>query len=347
MPFAMRCERARAALGDRPFLTRDLPTIRYLTGFSGSNAALLFSDGGLTLVTDGRYQDQAESETTNVSILIERDAMASILALNLRSISVDPQLTVDDVDRLRREGVSVHVADHALRDLRSVKDEWEIEVLARACEITSRGLEVLVRQISIGDSELQLARRLESVFADLGADDRAFPTIVASGPNSAIPHHQPATRRLELGDLLVIDCGAKVAGYHADMTRTFVVGAPPHPWQREIHDVVRSAQQAAIGVAVPGVSARVVDDAARSVILAAGYGDAFTHGTGHGVGLQIHEAPMVMATSADSISAGSPITVEPGIYLPGRGGVRIEDTVVVGGAARVLTSASRDLIVVG
>jgi Xaa-Pro dipeptidase len=347
MPFAMRCERARMAVGGGPFLTRDLPTIRYLTGFSGSNGALLLSDESATLITDGRYRDQAESETTDVAVVIERDAVAAILALNLQSISVDPQLTVDQVDRLRQANVVVHMADHALRDLRAVKDEWEIEVLARACDITARGLEVVVQSASAGDSEVQLARRLEWIFAELGADDRAFPTIVASGPNSAIPHHEPTARCLQQGDLLVIDCGAKVAGYHADMTRTFVVGTPPHAWQREIHDVVRLAQQAAIDAAVPGVGACVVDDAARSVISEAGYGDEFTHGTGHGVGLQIHEPPMVVATSADSISAGSPITVEPGIYLPGRGGVRIEDTVVVGGAARVLTSASRDLIVVG
>lgn len=344
---AARRDRARSLVGDRAFLTRDLPTIRYLTGFSGSSATLLLSDAGATLITDGRYQDQVRSETEDVAIVIERDAMAAILKVRPEAVSVDPALSIGDVERLRRGSVDIQVIGPMLRELRAIKDPHEIDVLARACAITARALEALSTQISIGDSEVNIARRLEGLFAEFGADDRAFPTIVAAGPHSAIPHHQPTARPLQATDLLVIDCGAMVDGYHADMTRTFVVGAEPLPWQQEIHDVVRQAQQAGLGAAVPGASGRVVDDAARSVIASAGFGDAFTHGTGHGVGLQIHEPPMLTASSVDSISAGSSITIEPGIYLPGHGGVRIEDTIVVGDQTHVLTEAPRDLIVIG
>ena len=345
--FEGRRERARTLVGNRAFVSRDLPTIRYLTGFSGSNATLLLSDDGATLITDGRYTEQARSETDDIAIVIERDAMAAILNLRPDAVAVDPALAVEDVERLRRANVDVQVLGLALRELRVVKDEHELALLTRACEITSRALESLVETLSVGDIEVRIARQIESLFADLGADDRAFPTIVAAGPNSAIPHHRPGDRPLQAGDLLVIDCGAMVDGYHADMSRTFVVGAEPSPWQREIHSLVREAQVAGIEAAVPGVSARDIDHAARSVIAAAGFSDAFTHGTGHGVGLQIHEPPMITQGSVDSISADSPITVEPGIYLPGRGGVRIEDTIVVGDPARVLTEAPRDLIVVG
>ena len=345
--FEGRRERARTLVADRAFVSRDLPTIRYLTGFSGSNATLLLSDDGATLITDGRYTEQARSETDDVAIVIERDAMSAILNLRPDAVAVDPALSVEDVECLRRANVDVEVLGPVLRELRAVKDHHEIALLTRACEITSRALESLAETLSVGDIEVRIARQIESLFADLGADDRAFPTIVASGPNSAIPHHRPGTRPLQPGDLLVIDCGAMVDGYHADMSRTFVVGAEPLPWQREIHSLVREAQVAGIEAAVPGVSARDVDHAARSVIAAAGFGDAFTHGTGHGVGLQIHEPPMVTQGSVDNISADSPITVEPGIYLPGRGGVRIEDTIVVGDPAHVLTQAPHDLIVVG
>lgn len=345
--FTARRERAVALAGDRVFVTRDLASIQYLSGFSGSNATMVLSRGGGTLITDGRYQDQAREETDGVAIVIERDAMAAVLALEVTAVDVDPQMTVRDVEALRSAGVDVREAGSWLRDLRMIKDAGELANLERACDITARALTALATELAVGQSEVAIARRLETLFADLGADDRAFRTIVASGPNAAIPHHQPTTRALQAGDLVVIDCGALVEGYHADMTRTFCVAAEPSRWQRDVHDVVLAAQQSGIAAAVPGASAGEVDEAARTVIAAAGFVSAFTHGTGHGVGLQIHEPPMITPGSADSISAGSPITVEPGIYVPGRGGVRIEDTIVVGSPARVLTNAPRDLMVVG
>jgi Xaa-Pro aminopeptidase len=199
-----------------------------------------------------------------------------------------------------------------------------------------------------GVSEVALARRLEQLFGELGAEDRAFDTIVAAGPHSAIPHHQPGSRPLAAGDLVVVDAGARVEGYHADMTRTFRVAGPRQGWQDDIHEVVAQAQKAATAAYLPGALARGVDETARSVVTQAGLGDRFTHGLGHGVGLEIHEAPNVGARSTGTISTGMAITVEPGVYLPGRGGVRIEDTLVVTDAGpRILTEGPRELRDVG
>ncbi|MGA1147301.1 MAG: M24 family metallopeptidase [Candidatus Nanopelagicales bacterium] len=329
------------------YLTRDLPSVRYFTGFTGSNATLLMSDDAPVLITDSRYRDQAQAETDGVSVHIDRDSMAPVIALAPSSVVVDPTLPIADVDRLRDAGITALASGTALREVRAVKDADEIEQVERACSITARALEALHEVVAVGDSEIQIARRLEGLFADLGAEDRAFATIVASGPNAAIPHHRPTDRALQPGDLMIVDCGALVGGYHADMTRTFVVSQDPEPWQRQIHQVVLSAQQAALAAVRPGVSGSDIDHAARSVIADAGFADAFLHGTGHGVGLQIHEPPMLVPTSTDTLTADSPMTIEPGLYLPGRGGVRVEDTIVVGSPSRVLTDAPRDLIVVG
>lgn len=329
------------------FLTRDLPSVRYLTGFTGSNGTLLLRDDAPVLITDSRYRDQAAMETDGLTIHIDRDAMAAVISLEPSSILVDPTMPIVDVDRLHAAGIAVAVSGSALRELRAVKDADEIEHLERACSITARALQALHAVVSVGDTEIQIARRLEELFADFGADDRAFPTIVASGPNSAIPHHRPSDRALQPGDLMIVDCGALVGGYHADMTRTFVVSQDPDPWQRQIHQVVLAAQQAALAAVRPGISGRDVDHAARSVIADAGFADAFLHGTGHGVGLEIHEPPMLVQSSTDTLAADSPMTIEPGIYLSGRGGVRLEDTIVVGSPPRVLTEAPRDLTVVG
>ena len=209
-------------------------------------------------------------------------------------------------------------------------------------------MDALAQEMTVGASELMLARRLEQLFGELGAEDRAFDTIVGSGPHSAIPHHQPGQRTLARGDLVVVDAGARVDGYHADMTRTFLVAAQPAAWQSSIHGLVEQGQAAATAAYLPGSDARAVDAAAREVITAGGHGEDFTHGLGHGVGLQIHEAPLMGPRATGTLEADMAITVEPGIYLPGRGGVRIEDTLVVTDTGpRILTEAARDLVVVG
>jgi Xaa-Pro aminopeptidase len=199
-------------------------------------------------------------------------------------------------------------------------------------------------------TERELAIALERAMTDLGADGLAFDTIVASGPNGAIPHHVPSARRFAAGDMITVDCGARYQGYHADMTRTVVLG-PPAPWQQDIYDLVAAAQAAGIEAAVPGADVRAVDAAARDLIAGAGHGAHFQHGLGHGVGLEVHEAPIMGYGRTGTLGDRVPITVEPGIYLPGQGGVRIEDTLVVRAGTEtaapqeLLTTTTRELLV--
>jgi Xaa-Pro aminopeptidase len=257
-------------------------------------------------------------------------------------------MTVGDVRRVEGLHGEPTVADRLVEGLRATKDPSELAALERACSITATAFDLLREEIRPGSTEISLARRLEQVFGELGAEDRAFDTIVGGGPHSAIPHHQPGDRPLEPGDLLVIDAGARVEGYHADMTRTFVVGRPPAPWQSEIHGAVQAAQAAATAGYLDGADARGIDEIARGVVAQAGLADRFTHGLGHGVGLEIHEAPNIGMRSTGTIGSDMAITVEPGVYLPGRGGVRIEDTLVVTDTGpRILTEGPRDLLTVG
>jgi Xaa-Pro aminopeptidase len=242
--------------------------------------------------------------------------------------------------------VTVEAAEDLVTSLRLVKDDAEVARLEAACAITTRALAgILDELVSPGVTERTVATALERRFVDLGGDGVAFPSIVASGPNGAVPHHEPSDRPLERGELVTIDCGAQVDGYHADCTRTVAIGRPRDTELVHVHEVVQAAQAAGRDTVRSGALAADVDAAARSVIADAGYGAAFVHGTGHGVGLQIHEAPAVAQGSAATLRPGIVLTVEPGIYLPGRGGVRIEDTVVVTAEppARVLTDTPREL----
>ncbi len=349
-----RRDRARELIRERlaadMLVVTDLANVRYLTGFSGSNAVLVLGrDGDDTFGTDGRYRDQAANECPDLLPVIDRDTLAAtVTAAAAGSLAVEPTLGIGEVERLRGHAGGVEIAPALVDELRAVKDAHELEVLTRACDITVRAMAILATEIRVGVTERSLARRLEQLFGELGAEDRAFDTIVGSGPHSAIPHHQPGERTLAAGDLLVIDAGARVEGYHADMTRTFIVGGRPAAWQAEIHATVLEAQQRAAATYLPGTPALECYDTARAVIAEAGFADAFTHGLGHGVGLQIHEAPMVGPRSTGSLGIDMAITAEPGIYLAGRGGVRIEDTLVVCDTGpRILTEASRDLVPVG
>ncbi|MDO8307853.1 MAG: Xaa-Pro peptidase family protein [Actinomycetota bacterium] len=352
---AERRGRLRAMVSEagpgRAMLVTDLANIRYLTGFSGSNAVLLVGgDPSEDLIgTDGRYQDQVAEEAPGLPVVIDRDTLAAVVrCAPAGPVAIESSLPVGDERRLAGERGPVVVTDRLVAGMRAVKDPDEVALLERSCAITVAGLAGLAEEIRVGVTEVDLARRLEQIFGSLGAEDRAFDSIVGAGPNSAIPHHRPGRRPLEAGDLLVVDAGARVDGYHADMTRTFVVGADPDTWQSDIHGAVWAAHAAATAEYRPGADARSVDGVARAVIDSAGFGAAFTHGLGHGVGLEIHEAPMVGPRATGSMAPDMAITVEPGVYLLGRGGVRIEDTLVVtDNGPRVLTEAPRELVVVG
>jgi len=220
-----------------------------------------------------------------------------------------------------------------------------MEALRAAAQASMMALADTLPTIRVGDSEVGIARRLEMAMATYGADDRSFPTIVASGPNGGQPHHAPTDRSVSAGDLVTIDFGAMVDGYRADCTRTVVVGADAEPWQVEIYEAVAEAARLARDACMPGVPTAVVDAAARQHIAAAGFGEFFVHGVGHGIGLNIHEAPMLGASTDGTLAAAVPFTIEPGIYLPDKGGVRIEDTCVLGDEGlEILTEYSRELI---
>ena len=330
-------------------LVTDLVNVRYLSGFTGSNGALLvFADDAYdadVLATDGRYRTQAAEQAPGVEIAIERAvarhlvgraAEAGVGKLGFESNVV----TVAGFDALtseiaeRKSSAELVRAPGTVEALREVKDAGELALLRLACEAADAALADLLGRggLRAGRTEREVSRELESLMLDHGADAISFETIVAAGPNSAIPHHRPTNAELAEGDFVKIDFGALVAGYHSDMTRTFVLGKAAD-WQLEIYQLVAEAQRAGREALKPGAGLRDVDAAARRLIVDAGYGEHFGHGLGHGVGLQIHEAPGIGATSTGTLLAGSVVTVEPGVYLPGRGGVRIEDTVVVGGAS--------------
>jgi Xaa-Pro aminopeptidase len=386
-----RLRPALAALGADAALITSPANVRYLTGLASSNAALLLpaappgggpavpaehaepavpaehavpaepgepaEPAGAVLATDSRYAGTARQACPDLEILIERaiePALARVAAgLGVRRLAFEAhEMTVERYQAFAAQvpGTELVPLGRAVEEIRMAKDEQEIALLARACEITSRAFEQIVPLIRPGVTERELAIALERAMTDLGADGLAFDTIVASGPNGAIPHHVPSGRAFEAGDMITVDCGARYQGYHADMTRTVVLG-PPAPWQQTIYALVAAAQAAGIGAAVPGADVRAVDAAARDLIAEAGHGEHFQHGLGHGVGLEVHEAPIMGYGRTGTLGDRVPITVEPGIYLPGQGGVRIEDTLVVragtGTAApqELLTTTTRELLV--
>jgi Xaa-Pro aminopeptidase len=344
-------------------LVTDLINIRYLTGFTGSNAAVLIRVEGDTdslFCTDGRYEVQSTAEVPDLPRRIDRPSDLALLGsasgqIGFEAVSVSVSAHSQQ-QTAAAPGVQLVATENLIEQLRSVKDSGEIDALRTACAVADRALAELIEQGGIrpGRTEREVGLDLDERMRRLGASDPAFETIVAAGENSAIPHHRPTSRPLRTGDLLKLDFGAAVAGYHSDMTRTFVLGRPAD-WQVEIYSVVASAQQAGRRAAVVGATGDEVDAAARDLITAAGYGAQFAHGLGHGVGLQVHEAPSLARGQAGIIRADMCVTVEPGIYLPGRGGVRIEDSGVVrafdsvdqdssGAGYEVLTLTSRDLV---
>ena len=340
---------------DALLITR-LVNVRYLTGFTGSNAALLLlrdaGAGTAVLATDGRYSTQAREQAPDVDLLVDRDLTTTLVR---RAVAAR-------VDRLGFEEHDVTVARHdvisaaaggltlmrigpAVEALRAVKDESELAVLAKACGIGDAAFAAVISdELRPGRSERDIAHALDEHMRRLGADGPSFGTIVASGHHSAVPHHDPTDRVIERGDFVKCDFGALVDGYHSDMTRTVVVGTAA-AWQREVYAVVAAAQQAGRDAVTPGVGCRDVDARARAVVDSSEFAGRFVHPLGHGVGLEIHERPMLVATATDTLAERMPVTIEPGVYLPGRGGVRIEDTVVVRpDGPEVLTATTRELL---
>ncbi|RZT14218.1 Xaa-Pro aminopeptidase [Mycobacterium sp. BK558] len=360
MTVSARRQRLRLRLADAQLdamLVTDLVNVRYLSGFTGSNAALLIlaDDDTPVLATDGRYRTQAAAQAPDAEVVIERACgphlAARAAAAGVRKLGFESHVvTVDAFTALARaagEQVEFTRAPGAVEALREVKDDGELALLRLACHTADAALQDLVEHggLRAGRTEKEVRNDLEALMLAHGADGASFETIVATGPNSAIPHHRPTGAVLAAGDFVKIDFGALVGGYHSDMTRTFAL-APVAQWQRDIYSLVAAAQQAGREALAPGVPCKDVDAASRQVIADAGYAENFGHGLGHGVGLQIHEAPGINATAAGTLLAGSAVTVEPGVYLPDRGGVRIEDTLAVTpDGPELLTRFGKDLVI--
>lgn len=360
MTISARRDRLRlqlAAAGLDAILVSDLVNVRYLSGFTGSNAALLVLAERETpvLATDGRYRTQAAHQAPDAEVVIERACGPHLAAraaeAGVRKLGFESHVvTVDAFGALTKsagEACELVRAAGLVEGLREIKDAGEVALLRLACEAADAALKDLVEGggLRAGRTEKEVRNDLEALMLVHGADGASFETIVATGANSAVPHHRPTDAVLAAGDFVKIDFGALVAGYHSDVTRTFVL-APIADWQRDIYTLVADSQRAGREALAPGVALKDVDGASRQVIADAGYAENFGHGLGHGVGLQIHEAPGINASAAGTLLAGSAVTVEPGVYLPDRGGVRIEDTLVVDKRPELLTRFPKELVII-
>ena len=324
-----------------------LVNVRYLSGFTGSNGALLLRpDGAGTFVTDGRYRDQAAHEIPGLDHVVERDMVAALASRTAGRWGVETHtMSVETHSTLSAATDAELVAvDRPVERARETKDDAEVASLREACAISTAALEGLLSGPLVGRTEQDLARDLEWRMLGLGAEAIAFETILASGENSAIPHHHPSGREVATGDLLKIDFGARVDGYHADCTRTVVVGHADD-WQREVHAAVRRAQTLGVRALREDAPVAEIDVAVRADLEDSGWLEHFTTGLGHGVGLLIHEDPFFSARHAGRLGRRTTLTMEPGIYVPGRGGVRIEDTVLVtADEPDVLTALTTELL---
>ena len=356
-----RLDRLRAAFGDHEIdalVVTTLPNVRYLTGFSGSAAVLIVTKDLAVLTTDGRYRTQSAEQlqragAADVEITIgagaeQRQAAQAVLdAAGVGRIGLEAGNVTWSGQRSWAEllGADKLVPTaNAVEALRERKDAAEIARMERAAAIADAALFEVLPLMSQGVTEEHFALELDTAMRRGGAESTAFETIVAAGENSAKPHHHPGSRRINGGDPVVVDFGATFEGYRSDMTRTFCVDAEPEGELARIFDVVQTSQAAGAAAVRPGIAAKEVDDICRRIIADAGWAERFEHGTGHGVGLDIHEAPTVSQLGTAILAPGFVVTVEPGVYVPGHGGVRVEDTLVVTeDGARPLTRFTKDI----
>ncbi|MFM7827890.1 MAG: M24 family metallopeptidase [Acidimicrobiaceae bacterium] len=338
---------------DSALLVVDLNNICWLTGFTGSAGTLIVRPDDMVLVVDGRYGDQAREQIknsgANCEVIEGRSAVAlrEALANATKSIKIvhfdSAELTVGQLENMTDQLSSeLRKIAPIVPKLRRRKTEPEIERMQLAALATDLAMAEVVPMLSQGLTERDIRDELDYRMRRHGAEFTSYDTIVASGPNAARPHHRPVSRRIETGDSVVIDVGGLVDGYHSDMTRTFLIGDVDAVLS-EMHEVVSKSQLLGLAAVKAGVLAQDVDKTCRDYIAEAGFASEFTHSTGHGVGLQIHEMPWVRTGFAEPLEVGEVVTVEPGVYREGLGGVRIEDLVVVTqSGCRVLTSSKKD-----
>jgi Xaa-Pro aminopeptidase len=326
-------------------LVTHLPNVRYLSGFTGSAALLLVRRGRATLITDFRYAAQAPTEV-GLAATVEIDQRSVWERLGRLLESQSPTalgieahvLPVRDAERLSRLTTSkVTPTSNLVEQLRAMKAPEEVAAIRAAAELAQEALAEVLPQVRAGQSELEVGAKLEAVLRRKGSEWHPFPTIVASGPRSALPHARTSRRSIRTGELLLVDFGAQVDGYCADLTRTAVVGARADERQRTMHELVQTAQRRAIQQLRAGMPSCEGDALAREVIASRGFGEAFGHSLGHGLGLEVHEAPRVAANSDVPLPLHAVVTVEPGVYFADWGGIRLEDDVYLGpdGAERL------------
>ena len=342
MDVAGRVDQVRetlAVLGADAVLVTKPANVRWLTTFTGSNGQLLVTEDRLVAITDGRYERQIadqladagvdatiEITTTETGVILDRELPAG----------ANVGLEATHVTWAYRDKVEAWLPDRTLvaltspiEELRKIKDDGERSRLVRAAAIADAALAIVEAELGDEPTEREVAQHLDALMVGFGADEPSYDTIVASGPNAALPHAHPTDRIIGTGDTLIIDVGARLDGYGSDMTRTFVIGDTITDEQQRWYDAVAEAQAAGVAAVAGGVDERTIDAACREVLTEHGLVDKFIHGTGHGIGLEIHEDPILSPRSTGILRSGYVVTVEPGVYLPDQGGVRIEDAVVV------------------
>ena len=331
------------------FLISNITNVRYVTGFSGSSGCLLITKNDRIFCTDCRYEEQAKQEIKDFDIFIEKEERLKELverakSLGIRTLGFESTASYDFYRSLLRKGIKIKAVSNFIEDLRKIKDAHELGMIEKAVARAERAFLKVKDTIRPGTTERQIALRLEENLKKEGCYSIPFDIIVASGRNSALPHAKPTEKKIKPGDLVVVDWGGEAGGYFSDMTRSFLIQGRDISRKKEIYETVLQANIQAIHSVASGLSSRMVDKAARDSIKKAGYADFFGHGTGHGVGLDVHELPRISRLGREYVKTGMVFTIEPGVYIPEIGGVRIEDMVLVEhGGCRVLTALPKGL----
>lgn len=331
------------------FLISNITNVGYMTGFSGSSGRVLVTKNNNIFCTDSRYEEQAKEEIRGLDILIEkeespRELLERAKSFGVRTLGFESTASYHFYRSLLRKGIKIKAVSNFIEDMRKIKDTDEIAMIRKAIARAENAFLRVKEYIKPGFSERQVALQLEENLKKEGCYSIPFDIIVASGRNSALPHAKPTEKKIKPGDLVVVDWGGEAGGYFSDMTRSFLIQGKDISRKKEIYETVLQANIQAILSVVSGLSSRMIDKAARDSIKKAGYADFFGHGTGHGVGLGVHELPRISRLGREYVKAGMVFTIEPGVYIPEIGGVRIEDMVLVEkSGCRVLTALPKGL----
>ncbi len=341
-----------ASRGMDAFFISSIKNVRYLTGFTGSSGFVLLTKTKSLFFTDFRYKEQSASEVRDSEVAIEKGKRIPLLRkvarkMGIRTLGFEASLPYDFYADMKRLPLVLKPQKDLFEKCRMVKNEEEVAAIQKAIARAEEAFLTVKPRIRVGAREREIALRLEEHLKRAGCRTMPFEIIVASGKNASMPHAKPTEKKIEAGDFVIIDWGGEADGYCSDMTRTLLMSGKTAPEKRRIYDLVNTARKKAIASVKEGVRAHEIDRAARTTITQAGYGDFFGHGTGHGVGLDVHEYPYISRLGNERITHGMIFTVEPGIYLPKTGGVRIEDMVLVKqGRGVLLTTLSRELQII-